>query len=220
MSSDDAIFVGKGYPDYGMGGWTVNGTSLSSDLPECLACFGLFVDIHNNLYCSQSNVHQVMRASLDNSNNTTTIVAGTGLSGSTSNMLHYPYGIFVTTSLELYVADSSNNRIQLFQQGERNAATMPVTGSMVPSTLSNPTGVALDADGYLFIVDSGNHRIVGSGPSGFRCVVGCSASSGSAPNQLKHPQSMSFDRDGNIFVADWGNSRIQKFLVFNNIFGE
>ena len=77
----------------------------------------------------------------------------------------------------------------------------------------------MDADGYLFIVDSSNHRIVGSGPGGFRCVVGCSGSSGPGSYQLNGPQTMSFDSDGNIFVADSGNGRLQKFLLAQNSCG-
>ena len=59
-----------------------------------------------------------------------------------------------------------------------------VVGSGASRTidLQCPSGIVLDADGYLFISDYSNHRIVGSGPSGFRCLVGCSGMNGSAAN--------------------------------------
>ena len=41
----------------------------------------------------------------------------------------------------------------------------------------------MDGNGYLFIADKENHRIVGSGPNEFRCLIGCTES-GSANNQL------------------------------------
>ncbi|CAF4342654.1 unnamed protein product, partial [Adineta steineri] len=44
-----------------------------------------------------------------------------------------------------------------------------------------------------FIADYFNNRIVGSGPNGFRCLVGCSTVAGSASNQLYYPSSLSFD---------------------------
>ena len=180
-------------------------------------CSGLFVDINNNLYCSQNSLHQVLRKSLNVTSSALTIVAGTGCTGSASHLLAHPRGIFVTQNLDLYVADSSNDRVQLFRSGELNGTT--VVGSQASGTivLNCPTAVVVDADGHLFITDQYNHRIVGSGPYGFRCVAGCSGTSGSGSDSLNNPSSLSFDRDGNIFVADQNNSRIQNFLLLNNI---
>jgi hypothetical protein len=200
------IFVDNGYPNLRVDRYTSNGTRLSSPMSVCSQCSGLFVDVQNNLYCSQMNAHQVVRTSLISPENTRTIVAGTGCPGSASNMLSSPWGIFVTLDLDLYVADCGNDRIQRFQSGQINASTV--------------VGFVLDADGYLFIVDSGNHRIVGSGPGGFRCVAGCSGSGGPASNLLSNPQTMSFDTDGNMFVTDSGNHRIQTFSLATNSCGE
>ena len=133
---------------------------------------------------------------------------------------YVPEGIFVTTDLDLYVADHGNNRVQLFRRGELNATTVLINGWNGTITLNGPTDVTLDADGYLFIVECGNGRILGSGPGGFRCVAGCSGTSGSAPNQLSCPQTMAFDRDGNLFVTDGSNNRIQQFLLSNNSCGQ
>jgi hypothetical protein len=109
------------------------------------------------------------------------------------------------------VTDSENNRVQLFQSGESNGIT--VAGDESPNPTINllcPTGIVLDAEKYLFIVDTDNGRIVGSGLNGFRCLVGCYGK-GSQSNRLGGPLSFSFDRFGNMFVADHENSRIQKF---------
>ncbi|CAF4225045.1 unnamed protein product, partial [Adineta steineri] len=65
----------------------------------------------------------------------------------------------------------------------------------------------------LFIVDRRNHRIVGSGLNGFRCLVGCYGI-GSQSNQLDNPFSFSFDHSGNMIVTDQENDRIQKFQYF------
>ncbi|CAF0853126.1 unnamed protein product, partial [Adineta steineri] len=61
--------------------------------------------------------------------------------------------------------------------------------------------------------DRRNHRIVGSGLNGFRCLVGCYGI-GSQSNQLDNPFSFSFDYSGNMIVTDQTNSRIQKFEYF------
>jgi hypothetical protein len=101
-----------------------------------------------------------------------------------------------------------------------NAVTVAGNGASGAIVLNGPTGIVLDADGYLFIVDTNNHRIVGSGPDGFRCVVGCSGGNGSASYRLSHPAMMGFDRDGNIFVVDRSNNRIQRFLLSSNSYSE
>jgi hypothetical protein len=139
------------------------------------------------------------------------VAAGTGSPGSAFNELDYPYGIFVDVNLDLYVADCGNNRIQLFQSGESNGIT--VAGSTSPNPTVNlncPTGIVLDAEKNLFILDRENGRVVGSGLNGFRCVVGCSRE-GAQSNRLSVPFSFSFDRSGNMFVTDPGSGRIQKF---------
>jgi len=160
--------------------------------------------------------HQIVTKPLNSTSNVLTIVAGTGCLGSTPDMLNSPHGIFVSTNFDLYVSDCGNNRVQLFPSGQLNGMTVALNPTI---TLNCPNGIILDADNYLFIVDSGNHRILGSGPNGFRCLVGCFGS-GPASNQLASPQSMAFDSCGNIFVTDHANSRIQKFLLSTSLCGK
>ncbi|CAF0875504.1 unnamed protein product [Adineta steineri] len=217
VTSDGGIYIDNGFSNGRIDKWTLNANISIPAMYVTAACYGLFIDVNNILYCSMSSRHQVVTKSLDNNSNTTTIIAGTGCIGSTSNMLNSPWGIYVDINFDLYVADSYNNRIQLFRLGQLNGITVAGSGSLNATiTLNNPTGVVLDADNYLFIVDSLNNRIVGEGPNGFRCLVGCSTSFGSASNQLNGPSALSFDSYGNMFVADTLNSRIQKFVLFTN----
>ncbi|CAF1304816.1 unnamed protein product [Adineta steineri] len=178
------------------------------------SCVDLFVDINDTLYCSMSDYDQVVKRSLHDSVMTSNrVAAGTGIQGSASNELSYPHGIFVDVNLDLYVADCQNDRVQLFQSGESNGITVAGSTSLNPTiTLRCPTGIILDAEKYLFIVDYGNSRIVGSGVTGFRCLVGCHGR-GSLSSQLNSPVSFSFDSYGNMFVNDQWNNRIQKFLL-------
>ena len=198
----------------------LNSTGSLSTLYTGGQCWDLFIDRNNSLYCSLANGHQVIKRSLNSSDNQVTIVAGTGCRGFVSDMLSYPYGIFVHINFDLYVADSSNNRIQLFPFGQLNGTTVAGIGAPGTIALRYPTDVTLDADGYLFIVDRSNSRIVASGLAGFRCIVGCSGGSGSASNKLSYPWAMSFDSYGNIFVLDSDNYRVQKFLLATNSCGE
>lgn len=115
------------------------------------------------------------------------------------------------------MADCFNNRIQLFPPGALNGITVAGSTSLSPTiTLNRPSGVLLDADKYLFIVEIYGNRVVGQGPNGFRCLVGCSGVSGSTARQLYSPRILRFDIYGNIFVTDSANNRVQKFLLISN----
>jgi hypothetical protein len=220
VTIDGDIYVDNGNLTGRIDKWSLNTNTSVVAMNVDQKCFGLFVDINDILYCSMRDLHQVVSKPLNSNLNITTIVAGIGCSGSTSNMLSTPYGIFVDIDFDLYVADCGNDRIQLFQSNQLNGKTVAGNGSSDTIALNCPTGIVLDADNYLFIVDSLNHRIVGSGPNGFKCLVACSGSPGLASNELNQPWSLSFDSYGNMFVADRNNHRIQNFLLSTNSSGK
>ncbi|CAF0845277.1 unnamed protein product [Adineta steineri] len=206
MSMTGDIYIDNGYSYGRVDKYAFNTSNRVTVMNVNGSCFGLFIDINNNLYCSLKNLHQVVKLLLNNGTTIPTIAAGNGSAGSLSNMLNSPQGIYVDSSLNLYIADSANNRIQFIQTGQLNGVAIAGNGSSANITLNYPTGIVLDANGYLFIVDSYNHRIVASSYYGFRCIVGCSGG-GSSSSQLSFPQSMAFDSYGNIYVTDRNNSR-------------
>jgi sugar lactone lactonase YvrE len=214
------VYVDNGLSNFQVNRWALNATNSTIAMYVRGACYGLFMDIDDNLYCSLPNFYVVVKQSLDNNTNTSIIVGGNTTLGSGPYMLNGPRGIFVDINLDLYVADCGNNRIQLFRSGQLNGTTIIINGSTGTFTLGCPADVVLDIDGYLFIAESGNNRILGSGPSGFRCIAGCTGTSGLASNQLNSPQSLSFDSYGNLFVIDSGNNRLQKFFLSSNSCGE
>ena len=219
VATNGDIYTSNG-PNNRVDRWLLNGTS---SLPAMLVygdCFGLFIDTNNNLYCCVGNLNFVVLMPIGDKTNTLTQVAGQSCAGSASDMLSGPDGIFVDWNFNLYVADWGNNRIQMFPSGQRNGTTVAGWGASGTMDLNHPTDVVLDADSYVFIVDTDNNRIVGSGPNGFRCIIGCSGTTGSAPNQLNSPRTLAFDGFGNIWVADHGNNRFQKFRLDNGSSGK
>ena len=219
VSDSNDIYVDNGEVNQRVDKWSTGATSAVSAMYVCAGCYGLFIDINNNLYCSLTAYHQVASKSLDDRLNIWSVVAGNGTNASTSLTLNYPYGITVDKNLNLYVADHDNDRIQRFRYRELNGTT--VVGTTAPGTISlyHPKALVLDADGYLFISDSYNHRIIGSSASGYRCIAACSGF-GSSSSALIYPTAISFDAYGNLYVVDWGNSRIQKFLLARNSCGK
>ena len=228
LNSSNSIFVtvnGDVYADSGyaherVDKWTKSTGTFTTAMVVNGTCGGMFVDIYDSLYCSQSGSNQVLRKNVDSDVNTSVVVAGNGTAGLGSNLLSSPYGIFVDIDLSLYVADYGNNRIQLFRAGQSSGTTVAGNGAPGTIILDRPDIVLLDGAGYVFIVDQWNFRVVGSGPNGFRCIVGCSGNNGSAANRLFVPFGLSFDSHGNLFVSDTLNNRIQKFLLARNSCGE
>jgi hypothetical protein len=220
VTNNGDIYVGYGVVNGQVDMWASNATSSVNALNVTSRCISLFIDINDTLYCASDNQNHVVKASLNTGSTTRTLAAGNGTQGSGAYMLYKPHGIFVDFNLNLYVADYGNNRIQFFQTGQLNGSTIVGNGSSGTIALNYPTGVVLDFDGYLFITDNNNNRIVGSGPSGYYCIIGCTGSNGTGSNQLNHPQALSFDNYGNLFVVDQLNSRIQKFFLATNSCGK
>lgn len=118
------------------------------------------------------------------------------------------------------MADSDNNRVQLFRPGQTNGTTVMGKEASINSTLRFPRGVVLDFDGNLFVTDSQNHRIVTIRVNQFLCLIGCDNRSGSSANQLNEPVTTMFDTYGNLFVIDKNNARLQKFTILPNTCGK
>ncbi|UJR19301.1 hypothetical protein I4U23_022430 [Adineta vaga] len=213
VTSNGNIYIDNGFLHKKVERWISKNMTFDIVMSVNSSCYDLFVDINDNLYCSMQRQNKVVKRDLKSSSLTPVIIAGTGNLGFASNELNSPHGIFVDINLDLYVADCGNNRIQLFQSGEINAITVVGTESLKATiSLKSPSVIVLDAKQYLFIVDSWGNRIVGEGPYGFRCLIGCYGA-GSRSNQLNKPITMSFDSFGNIFVVDNENHRIQKFFI-------
>ena len=220
VTSNEDIYVDDGEKNHRVQKWIAKTKTFVTVMKVKVSCFSLFVT-NDTLYCSMWVQDQVVKRWLNDSDTTSTIVAaGTGVPGSALNQLNSPRGIFVDMNFDLYIADSENNRIQLWHLGESSGITVAGEGSANPTiNLDRPNGVVLDGEKYLFIVDRGNHRIVGSGLNGFRCLVGCGGW-GSQTNQLSSPTSFSFDRSGNMFVVDSMNNRIEKFVYLESCLGK
>ena len=142
--------------------------------------------------------------------------AGTGGRGIAQNELNEPWGIFVDTEFNLYVADAANNRVQLFRPGQLNGIT--VAGAGVPNglQLKFPTDVVVDMNGFLFVADNQHNRVIRVKGNEYACIAGCSGTNGSAANELHKAYAVRLDSHGHLYVADEANDRIQKFNLFSS----
>jgi uncharacterized protein (TIGR03663 family) len=118
------------------------------------------------------------------------------------------------------------------------AADLVVSALGSAGNLNNPHGMALDADGNLYVADSANHRIVKLSPEGQVVDTwdstwwhglqswkpGC-LDEGDRPLSLAdgefcEPWGVTVAPDGNVFVADTWNHRIQVFSPEGEFLGK
>ena len=75
--------------------------------------------------------------------------------------------------------------------------------------LSLPSGVAIAADGSIFIVDAGDHAVHAYTRDG--ALVRTFGGLGDGPGQLHSPAAIAIGEDGLLYVTDSGNDRVQVF---------
>jgi len=167
--------------------------------------------------------------------------------------LNAAIGVAVDTTQNppiLYVADSGNNRVLAWRNARAangskadfviGQSTFFTTVPLGPGTQSSvgmrsPSGMTVDARGNLYVVDSGNNRIlryarVTDQPTDLiqpNLVIGQTSFSAREPNQGNPSPTartlaftggntlftayMAFDASGNLWVADPGNSRVLRY---------
>jgi len=97
-------------------------------------------------------------------------------------------------------------------------------GAATIARLNNPTGIAFDAAGNLYIADQANHRLRRVTPAGVMSTVagtgqpGFSGDGGPAAGaQLNQPADVKADAAGNLYVADMANHRVRRISSVGTI---
>jgi len=138
----------------------------------------------------------------------------------------------------LYIADSGNNVIRMIDAatgvittvagngaiGDSNLDLVGDSGPATSANLNQPQGVTLDANGNLYIADTGNHRIrlVNAAAGTISTIAGTGATNANGTGgyngdniqawtaELNFPYAVAFDPAGNMYIPDSGNNRIRK----------
>lgn len=165
---------------------------------------------------------------------TISTIAGTGASGfggdggpATAAPLDYPGGVAKDSAGNIYIADTDNRRIRKIApngiistvagNGVSPAGTRGDGGLATDAQLNDPTGVAVDSSGNIFIADPADHRIrkvstdgtistvAGTGTPGFGGDGGPATAA-----QLWAPRDVAVDSAGHLFIADFSNHRVRR----------
>ncbi len=191
---------------------------------------GVAVHSDGSLYIADSDNHRVLMVTAAD---TFTTVAGTGVRGSDGDdgpasaaQLNIPTSVAVHSDGSLYIADSANHRVRKVDPNGTISTVAGIGGrgynradtTATTAQLSQPTGVAVDSDGILYIADRDNHlvrkvdpssdtisTVAGTGNSGYN-----GEKEDATTAQLSSPSGVALSEDGTLYIAETGSNRIRK----------
>ncbi|MGT2428300.1 NHL repeat-containing protein [Cupriavidus basilensis] len=155
-----------------------------------------------------------------------TTLAGSGATGSADGTgsaasFNTPVGVAVDGNGNVYVAETVGNVVRKISPAgvvttlAGSSASGYADGTGAAASFNIPAGLAVDANGNLYVADSRNHTIRKISPAGVVTTLAGSTTSGSADGtgsaaSFKNPGAVALDAAGNVYVADMGNHMIRK----------
>jgi uncharacterized protein (TIGR03437 family) len=190
------------------------------------------VDGQGNVYISASGLSMVLKVAANTG--VISVFAGNGLTSGGGDgglavgaSLGSPQGLAFDSSGDLYIVDWSNSNVRKVDthgiittvagdggQGGFSGDGGPATKAL----LANPTGIAVDKSGDLYIADRGNQRIrMVAASSGIISTIAGSSTTGYAGDggpaanaTFRLPTSVAIDGSGNLYIADQNNCAIRR----------
>ena len=211
---------------------------------EAGLCFpaGAVADAAGNLYIADTWNHRIRKVDTEG---VITTLAGTGRRGdggdggpASAARLAYPTGVAADAAGNLYIADSWNHRVRKVDAdgvittfvGTGRRGGGGDGGPASAARLANPSAVAVDAAGSLYIADTWNHRvrkvdadgvITTLAGGGYRSDIGDGGPATEAG--LAYPSGVAAATTGSVYVATFvpesGNRRIRRIEATGTISG-
>jgi uncharacterized protein (TIGR03437 family) len=202
---------------------------------------GLTFDSSGNLFVADSGSDRVRKISTKGI--ITTVAGNGGLNGPLGDggpaigaTIASPAAVAVDTFGNLFISERSSGRVRKVSP-DGIISTIAGGGTISPgdggpatsARLLDPTSLAIDGAGNLFIADLTDHRVrkvstdgtistvAGTGVQGFSGDGGAAAEA-----ELSSPRGVMVDASGNVFIADSGNYRVREVTadgVINTVVG-
>lgn len=207
---------------------STDGTGGGANLPLFYRPTGLVLNSDGNLFVTDAGYGLIREVT---PGGVVTTVAGTpGLSGGTdgtgtnSNVsFNAPRAPALDSAGNLYVADYLGATIRKITPAGvvTTLAGLSATTGLTDATGSearflNPSGLAVDASGNVFVADAGNsviRKITSAGVvttfAGIANTVGSADGTGTAAS-FNYPRGLAVDRAGNLYVGDCNSNTIRK----------
>lgn len=136
-----------------------------------------------------------------------------GTMGSDAGQFYGAYGIALDSAGRIYVADTYNCRVvRIDDMNGTNWTTYGDASSCGSGQgqFYDPSGIAVDAAGRIYVMDTGNSRLVRIDDMNGNNWISY-GTAGSDVDQFASFTSVAIDASGRIYVADTGNLRIVRF---------
>ena len=119
-----------------------------------------------------------------------------------------PEGVAVDKDGNVYVTDTFNDRVEIFDADGEFISTFGKNGDG-PADLERPKGIAVDCDGHIWVVDAAQNRVKVFNQQGRLLIY--FGGQGYYPGQFMGPWGIAIDQSNRVIVSETFPGRVQVF---------
>ncbi|MDP2167089.1 MAG: 6-bladed beta-propeller [Thermodesulfovibrionales bacterium] len=156
------------------------------------------------LYISDTKAHEIYAYTIEGE-----FIKKVAEPGTAEGYVYFPSQIATDKNGKLYVVDTMNFRIQIFDpQGGAPPVVIGEHGNR-PGMFARPKGIGVSSDGHIFVTDAafGNFQVFDANGNVYLYI----GSPGVKLGQFNIPQAIYVDDNDKIYVVDQVNRRLQIF---------
>ncbi len=155
------------------------------------------------IFVADVGAHQIVVLSFDGE-----LLERVGKRGTKLGEFNFPTNVALASDGSLYVSDSLNFRVQVFDPDLNPVRQIGEKGDL-PGYFSHPKGIALDSNDHLYVIDSHFESVQIFDRQGNLLLT--FGEEGHAPGQFWLPTGIHIEKNNRIWVADSYNQRLQVF---------
>jgi DNA-binding beta-propeller fold protein YncE len=176
---------------------------------------GIAIDTENRLiYVADTGLDQIVVFDADSFKPLRTIgTAGKQHTLTTPGDFAKPTNVAVDQDGNLYVSDTLNNRVEIFDAEGKFIRTFGKNGDG-PGDFQRPKGIAIDGDGHIWVADAMQCRLQVYTPDGQPLMA--MGGFGLLPGQFQAPVGLAIDKKNRIFTTEQFPGRVQMFRYITN----